>query len=254
MLMKSIRTFAAVALASTCALLSQGCSPIPQFDDLTVREAYDVGTQAMARGDHLVATEAFRRITLDSPMHELADDALLGLADAYRSVGDHASAEEAYRRLQADYPRSPLVGEAAYKLGLSYYEQSPPTELDQKLTREAIEQFEAFRVAHPEDPLVAEATSKIAELRARLAEKDYESAMLYFTLESPDAAKVYLTAVIDEYGGTVWAGRSLLALARVLCSEGSTAQGAETYSRLIDEYPGTDEAAAAAVEAEGCGR
>jgi len=78
--------------------------------------------------------------------------------------------------------------------------------------------------------------------------------MLYMSLKSPDAARVYLSAVVDEYGETVWARRSLLELARLLCAEGSTAAGAESYARIIENYPGTEEAATAATEAQACGR
>ena len=75
-------------------------------------------------------------------MHEFADDALLGLADAHRAMGDFASAEDEYRRLLEDYPTSSLIPEAEYKLGLSFYEQSLPAALDQGMTRQAIAQFQ----------------------------------------------------------------------------------------------------------------
>jgi len=244
---------AASGAALAALLFGAGCSPMPSFDDLTVQQTYEVGADAAARGDYLVATEAFRRITMESPLHEYADDALLGLADTYRSAGDYASAEDAYWRLLADYPRSPLVPEAQYKLGLCYYEQSPPPSLDQKMTRQAIERLELFIATYPDNENVDDANAKVAELRAKLAEKDYRNAMLYVTLKSPDAARVYLNAVVDDYGDTVWARRSLLELARIFCAEGSNARGAETYARVIAEYPGTEEAATAAAEAQGCG-
>jgi outer membrane protein assembly factor BamD len=231
-----------------------GCSPIPSFDELTVQETYDIGAEAADRGDHLVATQAFERITMNSPLHELADDALLALADTYRSMGDYASAEEAYWRLRADYPRSPLVPEAAYKLGLAYYEQSPPAALDQEMTRLAIDQLGSFVEQYPGNPNTIDAQARIAELRARLAQKDYDSAVLYVTLGSTDAARVYFEAVAEDYGETVWARRSLLELARIYCSEGSNARGAETYQRLIAEYEGTEEAAVAAIELATCGQ
>ena len=78
--------------------------------------------------------------------------------------------------------------------------------------------------------------------------------MLYVSLNSPEAARVYLEAVAEDYSDTVWGRRSQLALARILCAEGSMALAAEAYDRLIDEHPGTEEAAAAATEAQSCGR
>jgi outer membrane protein assembly factor BamD len=243
----------ACGAAALAALLGSGCSPMPSFEDLTVEETYEVGMDAAARGDDLVATEAFRRITTDYPLHEYADDALLGLADTYREAGDYASAEEAYWRLLSDYPQSPLVPEVQYKLGVTYYEQSPPSDLDQAMTHDAIDRLELFVSTYPDDEHVPDAQAKIAELRSKLAEKDYRNAMLYVTLKAPDSARIYLSAVADDYGDTVWARRALLELARSFCSEGSGARGRETYSRIIEQYPGTEEAATAGAEMEGCG-
>jgi outer membrane protein assembly factor BamD len=251
---RNARNVLAASIVLVQVLVLWGCSPVPHFDDLTIQETYDAGAEAAARGDHLVATEAFSRITLNSPMHDVADDALLGLADTYRSIGDYASAEEAYWRLLADYPRSPLVGEAMYKLGVAYYEQSPPAALDQQMTLQAIDQLGAFEAEHPDSPFVPDARAKVGELRTRLARKDYDSAMLYVSLKSPEGARVYLEAVAEDYSETVWGRRSLLEFARILCAEGSMALASEAYGRLIEEHPGTEEATTAATEAQSCGR
>lgn len=226
-----------------------GCSPVPDFGEATAEDTYEIGMDALAREDYLVAVEALSRVSLESPMHELADDALLGLADAHRAMGDFASAEDEYRRVLADYPRSSLVPQAEYKLGLSYHEQSLPASLDQAMTRRAIEQFERFLNVYPESEFASDAAERISELRARLAEKEYRSAMLYNSLESPEAARVYLEAVADEYPDTVWARRALLELARSYRAEGSSAMAADAYARLIETYPGTAEAAEASSEA-----
>ena len=231
-----------------CLVAAAGCSPVPDFGEVTAEETYEIGKEALARDDYLVAIEAFSRVSLESPMHEFADDALLGLADAHRAIGDFASAEGEYRRVLTDYPRSALVPEAEYKLGLSFHEQSLPAALDQGMTHRAIEQFERFLGAYPGTELTTDAEAKISELRARLAEKDYQSAMLYIALESPQAARVYLEAVADEYPDTVWARKALLGLARSFRDEGAGALAAEAYERLVEAYPGTAEAAAAASE------
>jgi len=245
---------APLALAAALAVtVLSGCSPMPDFGDLTVDDTYQVGKSALDDGDDLVATEAFRRITTNSPMHELADDAMIGLADAYRQMGDHASAEQYYTELMIDYPRSPLVPEANYKLGLTYYEQSPSSQLDQGMTLEAIRQLGEFSETYPDSPFVEDALEKKAELRARLAKKDYESGMLYLSLDSIDAARVYFEEVADEYGDTVWGRRALLQLARTYRDEGSAARAEEIYGRLMEDHPGTEEAAAASAEAGAVG-
>lgn len=211
-------------------------------------DTYEIGVAAAEREDYLLAIEAFKRVTLDSPLHEYADDALIALADAHRAIGDHVSAEEEYRRLLSDYDRSPLVPEAEYKLGLTFFEQSLPAELDQSMTRQAISQFEYFIEAFPSSEFVAAARERILELRTRLAAKSYESAMLYMTMGKPAAGRVYLEAVVAEYPDTVWARRALLEEARSYAAEGADALAEGAYRKLIELYPGTEEAGEAAEE------
>jgi outer membrane protein assembly factor BamD len=231
-----------------CVGLLWGCSPIPEFGEATAEDAYFVGAEALEREDYLLAIEAFNHVTMSSPLSDWADDALIGLGDAHRAISDYALAEDEYRRVLSDYPRSPLVPEAFYKLGLSYYDQSLPAQLDQTMTLEAIAQFERFVEAYPESDLVPDAREKIDELRARLAEKAYGAAMLYQGLRDPQAARVYLEGIVEDYPDTEWAPKSLLEIARSHALEGAAAKASEAYDRLIELYPGTEEAAAARAE------
>jgi outer membrane protein assembly factor BamD len=221
---------------------------MPELGEATAEDTYDIGVAAAEREDYLLAIEAFKRITLNTPLHETADDALIGLGDSYRAISDYVSAEETYRTLLSDYPRSPLVPSAEYKLGMTFLEQALPAELDQTMTKQAISQFEYFVDAYPGSDLVDEARDRILELRTRLAAKSYDSAMLYFDLRRPKAARVYLEAVVTEYPDTVWARAALLEKARSFAAEGSTALAENEYQRLIELYPGTEEARTAAAE------
>ena len=229
-------------------LASAGCSPMPELGKATAEDTYDIGVAAAERGDYVLAIEAFKRITLNAPLHETADDALMGLADAHRAIQDYASAEEEYRTLLSDYSHSPLVPEAEYKLGLTFFDQSLPAALDQSMTKQAISQFEYFVAAFPESEFVDEAGDRILELRTKLAEKSFDSATLYLTLGKPQAARVYLEAVVAEYPDTVWARAALLEKARSFALEGSRALAENEYQRLIELYPGTEEARTAAAE------
>lgn len=245
------------SLRSVCALLAAaviagcGCSAVPELGETTAPDTYDIGAAAAERGDYLLAIEAFKRVVLDSPLHELADDALMGLADSYRRISDFASAEQEYRTLLIDYPHSPLVPEAEYKLGLSFFEQSPKAELDQNMTDQALAQFEYFLDAYPESEFAGEARGRVLELRTKLAAKGFRAAELYFTLKNSRAARVYLEAVVADYPETVWARTALLTLARNFAAENLPVEAREVYGRLIELYPGTEEAAAAALEMSG---
>lgn len=247
MIRKNASRFAGATLVAAL-LATAGCAPMPELNEATSEDLYETGMAAAERGDHLMAIEVFRRVTLNSPLHEMADDALLGMADAHRAISDYASAEMEYRQLLSDYAHSPLVPEAEYKLGLTFHDQALPAALDQSMTEQAISQFEYFLAAYPESGFAEEARQNILELRTRLAAKRYDGATLYFVLGKPKAARVYLEAVVNEYPDTSWARVALLEKARSLASEGSRALAENEYQRLIDAYPGTEEARTAAAE------
>ncbi len=231
-------------------LLAAGCSSLPASDEVTVEGTYDIGVAAAERGDYMLAIEIFRRITLDTPLHETADDALLAFAGAHRAIFDYASAEEGYRRLLSDYPHSSLVPEAEYELGVTFFDQALRVDVarDQSMTKQAISQFEYFVAAYPSSGLADKATGKISELRERLARKGYDRATLYRDMGKPKAERVCLDAVIADYPDTVWARVALLDKARSFAAEGSRALAEDDYQRLMKLYPGTEEAGTAAAE------
>ncbi|MCK4409645.1 MAG: outer membrane protein assembly factor BamD [Candidatus Eisenbacteria sp.] len=239
-----------VALLAAVLLTAAGCSPPPSPGEATAEDTYAVGVAAAERGDYMLAIEVFKRISLDKPLHETADDALLRLADAHRAISDYPSAEEDYRRLLSDYPHSSLVPEAEYELGMTFFDQAMSVSIarDQSMTKQAISQLEYFVAAYPASGFADEAADRILELRSRIAEKGYDSATLYSDLGKPKAARVCLEAVIVEYPDTVWARAALLDKARSFAAEGSRALAENEYQRLLELYPGTEEARTGAAE------
>ncbi len=247
-----VRAASTVAIAAVLSLAAfSGCSSGPELSNVTYEDLYDIGREALETSNYLLAIEAFRRLTAESPLHESADDALIGLGDAYRETEDYATAEAEYRRLLSDYPRSPLVPEAEYKIGLAYQEQSLPSPLDQGMTHRAIEQYWRFLDLYPDSDLADDARDRILELRTKLAEKTFDSAELYLKLHEPEAARVYAESVVSDYPNTVWAPRALLLAARSHHVVGENAQALEYYQRLMELYPDSAEAGAAARESEG---
>ncbi len=241
------RDLSRVAAACMLAVIV-GCSPIPEFGEAPVTEVYDVGVDAAEGGDYMVAIEAFKRITNEWPLDDLADDALVGLADAYREVGDYALAEAEYLRLMVDYSRSPLVADAEYKLGLVYLAQSRPAALDQAKTLNAIDQFNRFLARYPDSEFTGDARRHVVELRGRLAEKELSSAELYMTLGNPSAARVYYEAVVADYSDTPAAAKALLGIVQSYLASDDLAGATEALGRLQDAHPGSEEAVEAAAE------
>ncbi len=86
-----------------------------------------------------------------------------------------------------------------YMRAYTFYQQSPKLELDQTNTTKAIGFMQAFINTHPGSDKVKEATELIEKCRAKLEQKDYEGAKLYYELGYYKAAGVAATSLMNSY-------------------------------------------------------
>lgn len=115
---------------------------------------------------------------------------------------DYTSAENLFKTFVETFPNSGKAEEADFMRAYCYYKQSPKAELDQTNTTKAMGQMQAFINTHPLSARVPEATSIIDEARAKLEEKDFKSAELYYNLGFYKAAAIAFSALIDNYPDT----------------------------------------------------
>jgi outer membrane protein assembly factor BamD len=105
---------------------------------------------------------------------------------------DYINAENLFKGFVEAFPNSPKSDEMDYMRAFCFYKQSPKYELDQTNTTKAMGFMQAFIAQHPNSDKVKEATEIIEKCRAKLEEKDFENAKLYFNLRETNPA--YLKA------------------------------------------------------------
>src|SRR5450432_4359936 len=105
---------------------------------------------------------------------------------------DYINAENLFKGFVEAFPNSAKEDEMSYMRAYCFYKQSPKYQLDQTNTTKAMGFMQAFIAQHPNSDKVKEATEIIEKCRAKLEEKDYESAKLYFNLHETNPA--YLKA------------------------------------------------------------
>jgi outer membrane protein assembly factor BamD len=105
---------------------------------------------------------------------------------------DYINAENLFKGFVEAFPNSPKADEMDYMRAYCFYKQSPKFQLDQTNTTKAMGFMQAFIAQHPNSDKVKEATDIIEKCRAKLEEKDFENAKLYFNLRETNAA--YLKA------------------------------------------------------------
>ena len=97
------------------------------------------------------------------------------------------------------YFQSKDAEEAAFLEAMCYYNQSPRYTLEQINTQQALEIFQGFINKYPNSTRIAEANTKMDELRAKLRKKSYEAAYLYYKIQQYNAAAVALRNFLDDY-------------------------------------------------------
>ena len=188
-------------------------------------------------GEYLTAINEFTIITLQHQGSAYADSAQFFLGECRYHRGEYLIAATEYAYLKRSYPASPLVPDAQYKLAMSYFNLSPPSMLDQQYTRKAIDEFQGFLDYYPKNERADEAAAKIKELNNRLAKKEYDTAVLYQTMQDFKSAVFYFEDVIEKYHDTDYAPLSYLGKVEVLLTRKKYEEARTTLQSFYDRFP-----------------
>jgi outer membrane protein assembly factor BamD len=184
------------------SLLFWGCSGTVNTSNFTPEEYLNYAKSLLDDGDYIQSIQEFQSILLQYPGNAIADDAQYSLAERHFRKEEYILAAYEYSRLIKDMPASEYVPQAQYMLAESYFELSPKYPLDQRYTKKAIEEFQAFIDFFPTNTKVPDAEEKIKELNNKLAEKEYMTAFIYEKLEYYKAAIIYYNLITETYFDT----------------------------------------------------
>ena len=185
--------------------LLSSCSSIKPFEAKNAEEAFNEGMRLFNKKDYIDAQTFFDMIKLQYPASEYADDAQYYIAEIHFNRKEYIMASFHYNRLKAMYPGSTYVKESMFKSGYAQYLLSPAYDQDQDYTKKAIKSFQEYQYYYPEkDSMYENASKYIQELRNKLGEKDFRTAELYKTLESPLSSLIYYDSVINNFDDTIF--------------------------------------------------
>lgn len=138
-------------------------------------------------------------------------------------------------------PSSTHLADAQFMLADCYYELSPNYALDQKYTKKAIEEFQAFIDFFPTDARVPDAESKMVDMNDKLAHKEYHTAYIYQRMEYYRAAIMYYDYVVDTYHDTKYGPMAMYAKINLLVDRNRFDEALDEISQFIQRYPDNDE-------------
>lgn len=145
------------------------------------------------------AEEIFAAIVKTAPFSALAPAAQLNLGLAIQRDGRYREAEVEYDRLLENYPGSPEAAGALYGKILCAYELSRGVDYEQDDTRRCLKLMELFLKRYPNSPEAPEVQGMLAEMRERLAEREYKTGRYYESKGNPLGALIYYRAVLAKY-------------------------------------------------------
>ncbi|PSQ97870.1 MAG: outer membrane protein assembly factor BamD [Bacteroidetes bacterium SW_9_63_38] len=216
-----------------------GCSSGNKIDANSPKTAHKKGMTEYEEEDYKKAVEYFQTVFNYGRGNEWAPEAQFKLAMAQRERGKHLVAANEFKRFTQLYRNNARVPRAEFERAKSYYLRSPNYHLDQSDTKKAIERFQLFIDRYPDHKLVSEAKSKIDELRAKLAHKQYDAARLYERRDMWQAATQSYRSLFDQYPETPWADDALLGALRSYVEYADRSiqkKQAERYQKALDQY------------------
>ncbi len=214
-----------------------GCSSSIDTTNLGSQERLGYAIKLYNDEDYELAVTELQAIILQFPGNTVVDDAQYYLAMSRFQRGELILAAFEFSKLIKNMTASEFVPQAQFMLAETYYELSPDFSLDQKYTKKAIEEYQAFLDFFPTNPNVPEAEKKIHELNEKLAQKEYNNALIYEKLEYFTAAMRYYDSVVETYHDTKYAPMALYNKINLLRERDRSRDALDEISKFLLRYP-----------------
>ena len=186
-------------LLLTIVLLT-GCS---DFNKLVSSNDFDAKYKAAVNyyenHNYTKAIQLFENLILHYHGKENAENISWYYAQALMAEKDYYSAGYQFKNFFKRFTYSERAEEALYLAAECKYHESPAYYLDQKQTKEAIQEYESFVDRYPTSVHIPEINTHLDELRNKLMRKDYEIAYGYYRVESYNSAYVSLQTFLNNY-------------------------------------------------------
>ncbi|MCX6151842.1 MAG: outer membrane protein assembly factor BamD [Ignavibacteriales bacterium] len=219
------------------SIILWGCSSSINTTNLTADEYFKYAKTLFDDEDYLQCVQEFQSILLQFPGNAIADDAQYYLAESHFKKGEYILAAYEYSRLIKDMPASEYLPQAQFMLAQSYFELSPRYQLDQRYTKKAIEEFQAFIDFFPTNAKVAEAEKMIKDLNDKLAEKEFNTAVIYEKLEYWKASIYYYTVVTETYHDSKYCSQAMYNKIKLFANLNDNMNALKEISAFIQKFP-----------------
>lgn len=187
--------------------------------------------------DYEQSVNEFSNLVMQYPGNAIVDTAQYYAGMSRFQRKEYILGAYEFSKLIKNMPASKLIAESQYMLADCYYKLSPNFTLDQKYTRSAIKEFQAYIDFFPTGDKVAESEDKIKELNEKLAHKEYNAAYIYSKLEYYRAALIYYENVVEIYHDTKYAPLAMYDKIQLLISRDRKNEALVEIDKYLQRYP-----------------
>lgn len=184
------------------------------------------------------AVTAFEKLTFDLPARDtLLPLAHWYLARAYSGRSEHLLAAQAYNRLSESFATDTLADNAMYEAAREYQQMWRKPTLDANYGEQALSAFQSMLGLYPDSELKDDAEKQIATLQEWFASKDYESGLYYFRRRAFDSAIIYFKDVVRNFPRTDKSRQAYLRLAEAYGAIEYREDKKDVCTTLRERYP-----------------
>lgn len=127
------------------------------------------------------------------------EDLTYYLAYCHYYTGEYLVAAYHFKNYATTYFSSPRAEECLYMHARCYYEISPPMRLDQQYTYDCMDAIQIFANNYPQSAYMPRINAMMDDLIAKLQNKAYFNAFLYYRMEKYKAAATALENLLRDY-------------------------------------------------------
>jgi len=226
-----------VLFTFTVAVFLASCSSTKTEEIPTAEERFHLGMAEFEDANYFEAIQQFEIIRLQFPGSSVSDSArfFMGMSRFKREEFLLASYE--FSQMIQNSPSSSLAPEAQYMFAECYFQLSPKAALDQSYTSKAIDALQSFIEYYPTNQHVEDAEKQILELVNKLAEKEYNTGVLYTKLENYPSALIYFNTVIDRYYNTDFVDDAMAWKIRIHMQQKKYDDASPVIDTFLGKYP-----------------
>jgi outer membrane protein assembly factor BamD len=172
-------------------------------EDLTPK--FNKAMKFFGKGKYLRARDEFNNIIVTNPGSKLANESQYYKGESLFQMKEYDDAWITFDRYIRFTNDAAKIEKSRYRICECAIYLTNSHQRDQKQTKKALEQLQMYLEDFPQSERVIDAEKAIAELRIKLAEKDFEVGRLYLKLEEYESALIYFRSVLNNYYDTDFA-------------------------------------------------